>query len=221
VTPLAAIGSFAALAGLQTIVPGLDTAQVVRSAVTQGRRNGFATAFGIQIGTLIWGAAAALGISALLIASRLAFDVLRIAGAAYLIALGITMLWRSWRRADRPPAESFAEPAGRAAVQAAPRRNVLGCFARGITTNLLNPKAGVFYVAVMPQFIPVHSPHLLMGITLAGVHDLEGLTWFTLLITTVHLTRRWLQSKAVHRAMDRITGIVLVGFGVRLALSRS
>ncbi|HET9081928.1 MAG TPA: LysE family translocator [Trebonia sp.] len=98
--------SFAVVAGLMTIIPGLDTALVVRTAVTQGRRHGFAVALGINTGVLIWGAAAAAGVSALLVAPRLAYDAVRTAGAVYLVWLGTAMLWRTWKRrgtARRPP----------------------------------------------------------------------------------------------------------------------
>jgi threonine/homoserine/homoserine lactone efflux protein len=88
-------------------------------------------------------------------------------------------------------------------------------------TNLLNPKIGAFYVAILPQFIPAHSQHLMIGLTLAGVHDAEGIIWFTMLISAAHLARQLLQSSRVHRIMDRIAGTALIGFGVKLALSNA
>ena len=202
------------VAGLVTIIPGLDTALVVRTAVAQGRRQGFAVALGINTGVLIWGAAAAVGVSALLVASHVAYDALRFAGAAYLTWLGAVMLWRTWRRrgADGEAAD------GQLPAAVAPGR-ALRSWSRGVATNLLNPKIGAFYVAILPQFIPAHAPHLLMGLTLAGVHDVEGIAWFTLLICAAHLARRFLASDRARKIMDRITGTVLIGFGLRLALS--
>jgi threonine/homoserine/homoserine lactone efflux protein len=94
-TVYSALISFAVVAGLLTIIPGIDSALVVRAAVSQGRRAGFVTALGIGSGTLVWGAAAAIGVSALLTASRLGYDVLRLAGAGYLLTLGATMLCQS------------------------------------------------------------------------------------------------------------------------------
>ncbi len=149
-TTFSAVASFAVIAALLTIIPGLDTALVVRAAVTQGRRIGFATALGINTGTLIWGAAAAMGVSALLTASRVVYDALRLAGAAYLLWLGTSMLWRSRRRCDTGAAGAVgSEP-----VLASGRADVLASWSRGVATNLLNPKVGVFYVAMLPQFIP-------------------------------------------------------------------
>jgi threonine/homoserine/homoserine lactone efflux protein len=237
VTVISALASFALIAGLLTIIPGLDTALVIRSAVSQGRRAGFATALGIGTGTLAWGAAAAVGVSALLTASRLGYDALRIAGAVYLVALGATMLWRSrGPRAGAAAAPAAASADGAVAADtaagqqanvvtsghadSAPRPGSLRLWSRGVLTNLLNPKVGVFYVAMLPQFIPARSPHLLMGLALAGVHDVEGMIWFTLLITAAHRARRWLSGGRVKRGLDRITGAVLIGFGVRLAFSR-
>ena len=227
-TVYSALISFAVIAGLLTIIPGIDTALVVRAAVSQGRRAGFVTALGIGSGTLVWGAAAAIGVSALLTASRLGYDVLRLAGAVYLLTLGATMLWRSQRRRRSlithsetgPGVEAEADHATRQSAPASRGLGLLGMWSRGVLTNLLNPKVGVFYVAMLPQFIPARSPQLLMGLALAAVHDVEGMIWFTMLIATAHRARSWLNGDRVKRHMDRITGTVLVAFGLKLAFSR-
>jgi threonine/homoserine/homoserine lactone efflux protein len=212
---LSDVASFALVAGLVTIIPGLDTALVVRTAVTQGRSRGFAAAAGIATGCLVWGAAAAVGVSALLTASQLAYDVVRAIGAAYLVWLGAAMLWRTSRRGNS---------AGKQRASGEPetphsQESLFRCWLRGATTNLLNPKIGAFYLAMFPQFIPAHASHLLTGLVLAGIHDAEGIIWFALLISGVHLARRFLDSARAHKIMDRITGTVLIGFGVKLALS--
>ncbi len=211
---LSDLASFAVVAGLLTIIPGLDTALVVRTTVTQGRRRGYAVAFGIVTGCLVWGAAAAVGVSALLVASRLAYDAVRAAGAVYLIWLGAAMLWRTRRRHDPAPHDRDSQPAS-----PRPAESAFRSWLRGTTTNLLNPKVGAFYVAMLPQFIPAHVSHLLAGLVLAGVHDAEGIVWFTLLISAVHFARRFLDSNRARTIMDRITGTVLIGFGLKLALS--
>lgn len=208
------------VAGLVTIIPGLDTALVVRTTVTQGRHRGFAAAFGINTGVLAWGAAAAVGVSALLAASQLAYDVIRVMGAAYLVWLGTTMLWRTRRRRDTAPgAATSSDATSRQPGSPRPPESVFRSWLRGATANLLNPKIGAFYVAMLPQFIPAHASHLLMGLALAGIHDIEGIIWFTMLISAVHLARRFLGSDRIHQIMDRITGTVLIGFGLKLALS--
>lgn len=130
------VAAFAVVAGLLTIIPGVDTAVVLRTALTRDRRSAAATAAGILSGTLVWGVAASVGAAALL----------------------------------------------------------------------------------APQFIPPHAPHLAMGVLLALVHDVEGLIWFAAITVGAHAARRLLDRPAVHRAIDRITGTVLVAFGLRIAL---
>ncbi|GLB69053.1 lysine transporter LysE [Arthrobacter mangrovi] len=204
-----ALLSFAVVAALLTIIPGLDTILVLRASIAQGRLHGYATALGINAGAMAWGAAAAVGASALLAASETAFTVLQFAGAAYMIWLGATMLWRSFRRG---PVKNLEDP------QAHPGRGgLLLSWAKGAGTNLLNPKVGVFYIAMIPQFIPEGAPPLAMGIALAGVHNLLGLAWFSLIINGTHLVRGKLQRPGFVRATDRVTGLALVGFGASLA----
>jgi threonine/homoserine/homoserine lactone efflux protein len=207
------VASFAAVVALLTIVPGLDTTLVVRSAVVQGRRRGSATACGVVTGVLIWGAAAAGGISALLLASRIAYNIVRLAGAVYLLWLGVTLLRRSFTK--RRDDHSEAGHGTSRHVEG----SVLRSWWRGLASNLLNPKVGTFYIAILPQFIPAHSPHLLLGLTLTGVNAAEDVIWFTLLIIAAHLARRFLDNQRAHKIMERVSGTVLIGFGVRLALS--
>ena len=91
-------------------------------------------------------------------------------------------------------------------------------WSRGLLTNLLNPKVGAFYVAVLPQFIPHGSPALLVGLLLAGVHVVEALIWFSGLIAGAAALGGWLRRRSARRAVDTTTGVVLVGFGLRLGL---
>lgn len=211
-----AIASFAVVAGVLTIIPGLDTALVLRAALTKGRRHAFATAFGIATGALLWGAMAAVGATAVLTASHVAYTALRIAGALYLIWMGALMLRQSFRRHGSGHGEG-GSPLDGLPETGPPDNTPLRSWSRGLTTNLLNPKIGVFYMAMLPQFIPEDSPHLLMGLMLAGVHDAEGMIWFSGLIFGAHVAGRWLRSGAAHRVLDRITGSVLIGFGLKLA----
>lgn len=120
--------------------------------------------------------------------------------------LGESLLVKSFRhRADQAEAELPPASPGRA-------------YFTGLATNLLNPKVGVFYVAAIPQFIPHGSVPVLMGLSLAGVHAALTIVWFALLILGGGAASRLLRSPQATRIIDRITGVVLVGFGVRLAL---
>ncbi|MBB5076291.1 LysE family translocator [Nonomuraea endophytica] len=199
------IASFAAVVALLTLTPGLDTALIMRTSVLSGRRPAWGVVLGIQTGILVWGLATAAGLSALFAASQLAYEILRWAGVAYLVYMGARMLWNA-----RHPARSEADPVtdqtfGRA-------------FRRGLLTNLLNPKVGAFYVAMLPQFIPDDVPPALMGLALAGVHVGEGLVWSALLVAFATFMGGVLRTPRVRRLLDRLTGVVIIGFGVRLAV---
>lgn len=183
---------------------------VLRSAAANGRRHGFATALGVNTGALVWGAGAAVGVSALLTASTVAYTVVRIAGALYMIWIGSRLLIRALQ-GDGAGLAALRSPAG--------EPGLVRSWSRGLTTNLLNPKIGAFYVAVLPQFIPAHASHLAVGLLLALVHDVEGLVWFTAIILGVHSIRAVFARRRARRAIDGITGATLVGFGIKLGLS--
>jgi len=204
--------SFAVVAGLLTITPGLDTALVLRSAVAQGPRHGFATALGINAGVLAWGVGAAVGVSALLTASTLAFTALKVTGAVYMVWLGVRML----RAAVSDAATATATAADGPQVP----QSCWAAWRRGLVTNLVNPKIGAFYVAVLPQFVPEGASPLTAGLLLALVHNLEGLVWFAVLILGASRVRAVLQRRSARRAVDALTGTVLIGFGLRLGLAR-
>jgi len=205
-----ALASFALVAGLVTITPGLDTALVLRSALTQGRAPAYATALGVCTGCLGWGVAAAVGVSAVLTASTVAYTALRLIGAAYLVWLGLRWLTAAIGRTGPAEATGNGTPSTGARGWAAWRQ--------GFAVNILNPKVGAFYVALLPQFIPQDVPAMLMGALLATVHSIEGIVWFTLIITAAHVMRAWLARPRVQRGMNGITGATLIGFGIALAV---
>jgi RhtB (resistance to homoserine/threonine) family protein len=206
------IASFALVVGLLTVTPGLDTALILRTSLLVGRRSAWAVVLGIQIGTLLWGLLTSVGLSALLAASHLAYEVLRWAGVAYLVWMGVQMLRHS-RKGDADDDAALPEKPGSGRWWPA--------FHRGLLTNLLNPKVGVFYVAMLPQFMPDDVPHAAMGLLLAGVHVCEGLVWSALLIGFTGLVRGWLRRPSVKRGLDRLTGVIVIGFGLRLAVEQS
>jgi threonine/homoserine/homoserine lactone efflux protein len=215
---ITALWSFALVVGLLTLTPGLDTALILRTAALRSRREAWGVVLGIQVGTLAWGTLSSLGVSALLTASHTAYEVLRVAGAGYLLWMGGRMLWGSVRRQSGAAAAADDDAAVTAADTAVAGGGLLLGLRRGALTNLLNPKVGVFYVAVLPQFIPAGAPHLAMGILLTCVHVTEGLIWSAVLVAFAGVLRNWLRRPVARRVMDRITGVVVVGFGLRLAL---
>ncbi len=196
--------AFTLAAALLTLTPGLDTALVLRTVAAEGARRAFAAALGICLGCLAWGALVAVGLGMLLQASELAYLALKWIGAAYLFYLGLRLI--------------FARRGETEAVRPAARAN---WFARGLLTNLLNPKVGAFYVSFLPQFIPAGASVASTTLLLAAIHSALGLLWFALLIGATRPLAKWLRNPALVRGLDRATGGVLIFFGLKLALGRS
>ena len=147
-----ALAAWTGLVALLTITPGADMALVARSALAAGRREALWTTAGIASGLLVWAAASAVGVAALLAASATAYDALRLAGAAYLVWLGV----RSIARAGPPPAPP---PGARRPLR----------YATGLVSNLANPKIVVFYSTVLPGFVPEGAGPRLVAL-LAAIH---------------------------------------------------
>ncbi|HEY7874880.1 MAG TPA: LysE family translocator [Actinomycetota bacterium] len=201
---LGAAIAFGAFAALLTITPGLDTALVVRMSLGNGARMGRLTALGICAGCLVWGVAGAVGVTAVLTASGRAYDVLRYAGAAYLVWLGARTLFV---RSD--PVDDGAPPSTRSPWDA---------FRTGLLTNLLNPKVGAFYVSALPQFIPDDAPVLPTSVLLAAIHALEGVVWLFFVAALVARLGAQLRRPVVRRRLEQATGVVLIALGLRLAI---
>jgi threonine/homoserine/homoserine lactone efflux protein len=197
---------FLGIVTLLTITPGADMAMVARSVFTGGRRDAFATTLGISAGCLVWAFASAVGVAAVLAASRTAYDALRLVGAAYLVWLGVQSLLAARRGVAAPD-----EVAG-------PRRS--SPFRQGLLTNLFNPKIAVFYSTFLPQFIGPGDPALLLSLALAGVHIAFGLAWLSLYAWLLDRAVAAFKGSRLRRTLDAITGTVLVGLGLRLAAER-
>lgn len=202
-----ALVAFSIAAALLTITPGLDTALVLRTAAVEGPRRAMFAGTGIVTGVLAWGLIAALGLGAVLAVSEIAFRAVQLAGAAYLIWLG----WGMLRAAIRP------EPRGAATVVAPRAPN---WFLRGVMTNLLNPKVGVFYVSFLPQFLPTGVPVVPFSILLAGIHAAMGLVFFAAITAATVPFQRALTGRRLPRVLDGITGSVLIFFALRLLTDR-
>jgi threonine/homoserine/homoserine lactone efflux protein len=203
---LTSLLAFVLAASLLAITPGLDTTMILRTATLEGPRRAISAMAGIVTGCLVWGGAVALGLGALLAASEAAYTALKWAGAAYLIWLGIGLIRHP--RAALDAGETVAES----------RRH--GWFARGLLTNLLNPKIGIFYVSFLPQFVPEGAPVAGTIFLLASIHAALSGLWFGSLIAASAPLRRVLARPAAMRSMDRLTGGVFIAAGAKLALSR-
>lgn len=195
--------AFAGVAAVLTLTPGPDSLLVLRTAVAHGRRAALTAALGVQTGCLWWGAAAGLGLSAVLAASQTLYTAVRWAGACYLVYLGLRLLLH------RHDDENAPEPPGRR------------FFLRGLLTNALNPKVGVFYVSLLPQFVPHDAPVAAWSLLLTGVHVAEGLLWCGAIAVLADRLGHWLRRRAMRRALDRLAGTAFLVFAARLALRPS
>lgn len=221
--------AFTGAAVLIAMVPGPSTVIILRQAVSYGRPSGLAAVVGNEAGVMAWGLAAALGLTALLTASKVAYETMRFTGAAVLVFVGVRTLWRARRgAAGADPVESLesAEPAG--AVEAAGsapdrRRDGTGrgglrrSFRLGLVTNLANPKAGVFAVSFLPQFVPAGANATGMLVLLSALWALIDMVWYFGLVWLAGGAAGVLGASGLRRRLEQLSGAVLVGLGARLA----
>lgn len=201
--------AFAGVAAVIVVVPGPDMALVLRNGVAFGRRAALETAVGINAGLLVWALAAALGVAAILHASASAFTVLKLAGAAYLVWLGLRALRDAWRGASTSP--------GSAGYQSG---RVRSAFRQGLLSNLLNPKIALVFTTLIPQFVEPGDPAVAQTILLAAIFIGMGLVWLTSYALLVAQVGELLRRPVVRRALNATIGTVLTAFGFRLALER-
>jgi len=197
---LVSLVTFSLAAMLVVLLPGPDTLVVVRNLVRGGRPVAARTVLGVLSGLTVWVITAVLGLSAVLRASHDAYVGLRIVGAAYLIYLGVKSL-RS--RADK---------------ELSSRRLLgTGCTA-GLLTDLLNPKVGVFFVTVLPGFVPRGYSVPWMSLLLGAIFVILTGAYFVVLLIASRSVSRWLTESRLRKRVDRCAGVVLIGFGLRVAL---
>lgn len=198
---LVSLTTFTLAAVLVVLLPGPDTLVVVRNLVRGGRRTAARTVLGVLSGLTLWVVTVVLGLSAVLRASHDAYTGLRIVGAVYLIYLGAKSLRRQPEQ-DSPAA-----------------RRLLGTgYTAGLLTDLLNPKVGVFFVTFLPGFVPHGYPVAWTTLLLGAIFVVLTGAYFALLLTASRTVSRWLANSRLRRRMDRCTGLVLIGFGLRLVV---
>lgn len=196
---------FLVASGLVILIPGPDTLVVLRNALVAGRRVAARTAAGVLTGLSVWVTAAGLGVTAILRASHDGYLVLRICGAVYLTYFGLQAL-RS-RALGQPVADS------------PPKRSLVGRgYRAGLMTDLLNPKVGVFFMTFMPAFIPRGGPVAAFTFGMGAVFVLLTGVYFAVMLAFVSRLVMWLRNEGHRRRLNRATGLVLIGFGVRLAV---
>jgi RhtB (resistance to homoserine/threonine) family protein len=195
---------FLVVAAVVVVTPGVDMALVTKNALLHGRRAAQATAVGINLGILVWTVAAALGLAALIAASAAAFTAVKLAGAVYLIYLGVQAL-----RSRGETADGSRDAPGRGSA-----------FRQGLMSNLLNPKIAVFFTSLLPQFVDAEHAAPRDLLLLGALFNLMGLVWLLSYAALAARGRDLFRRPHIRRAIDRVTGVTLIALGVRLAFER-
>ena len=204
-------GSFLTFLGVSIVVivaPGPDTALTIRNTLRGGRPGGIGTALGVSIGQLIWAVATSVGLVAVLLASEPVFRAVRLAGAGYLIWLGLQSLRAAFRVHQPPEAGSTAGT----------RLSSRAAFVQGIVNNLGNPKMAVFFASVLPQFTATGHGMGSALVLLGFVFSVMTLAWLTTYAVVIATAGRLLRVSRLQRSIEAVSGVVLVGLGARVAI---
>lgn len=207
----ATILAFAAMAALLIMSPGPNGVLIARTVPTSGRAAGFANIAGFVVAFFVHGSFAIFGLSVLLLQSAHLFTAVKLAGAAYLVWIGLKALRDAWR--GLPAALVAVEPAKR-------RRTLLKAFGEGFLTNALNPKVAMFYVAAFPQFMPHGGVSPYSAYLLVAVHGCLNVAWFGPIVLLFDRLSAVARGGRVQRWIKALTGMVFVGFGIKLATLR-
>lgn len=199
--------SFLAFAAILIVVPGQDFAVVVKASLSSGRRSGAWASVGVATSNAVQGCIAVVGLGALIVASQPLFTAIKWAGVAYLAFLGLQALRSAWLHHHDTELD---------ATDASQRRAAVHGWRQGFLSNITNPKVLVFYLAVLPLFLPANAVWWQL-LLLAVSHAVLGLAYLLLLVTGLHRARRVLMRRAVRRGLDAATGFAFLGFSARLA----
>lgn len=194
---------------LLTMTPGADTMIVIRNTLRGGAKDGLVSNVGICLGLFVHATLSAVGISAVLLYSATAFTVLKSVGALYLLWLGFSSLKSFWN----------AKKIHQTAVEKKPF-SFWRSLQEGFLSNVLNPKAIVFYMAFLPQFINHEHSALAQSLFLALLHFIIGNIWQAILVYTVVSANGFITKKSVRQGLDAVSGIVMIALGIRLFLEK-
>jgi threonine/homoserine/homoserine lactone efflux protein len=217
--------AFALVALLAVMTPGPDFAIVTRASLAGGRRAGVLATLGIGTGLLVHASAAAAGLSVVIATSAVAFTVVKLIGAVYLLVLGVLALRGALRRRRDPDPDAAAAvealvTPGRPGPGRRSFRTARAAYTQGLLTNVLNPKAVLFFLSLMPQFIPAGGSVVAWTMLLTAILIAAALSWFALVAVLVVQLRGVLTRPRVARTVEGTTGAVFIGLAGRLALER-
>ena len=200
--------AFIPVAAILTITPGSDTMLVVNNSLTRSTKDGLFTVAGVNAGLLIHALASALGLSVILMNSATAFEMVKMAGALYIIFLGIQSL-RSSRK------NILAESTEKVCC-----KGISASLREGFLTNVLNPKVAIFYLALLPQFISPTENILRKSLLLMTIHFSMGITWLSFVSLTLGRMRHLISGGKFKKRLEMISGFVFIGLGLKIALSK-
>ncbi len=192
--------AFLIAALLVAMAPGVGTAMLLRQSVRGGRRSALGTVAGMELGVAAWALATALGLSVLLVASEVAYQGLRVVGVGVLLWFGVRSLLGK-REPDGPGAAAGGSSGFRA----------------GLVVNLANPKLAVFAISFLPQFVEPGAGRWAL-VAFAGLWVVVDAVWYLLVVALLVRISGWLSRSAVRRRLERVSGAVLIGLGIRLAV---
>lgn len=204
---MAILGTFLLMSFLLIILPGPDSSLVIQNSIMYGQKAGFKTVMGSVSGLLIHTSAAVLGLSALLMQSATLFTILKYIGAAYLIYIGFSAL----RTLKNPPTDEEIVVKGKEK----------SFFLQGFITCASNPKVAVFFLTFLPQFVQPNYNHMLQFAVMGIIYAVMTIIWFLLYVYLIDVFSKWLKRPTVQKSIQGCTGIVLLLFGLRLALEKT
>ncbi|WP_139490652.1 LysE family translocator [Brevibacillus dissolubilis] len=199
--------TFLVLSLFVVMSPGIDMALITKTTIGTGRKAGYQMALGITAGSLVHTFAAAFGLSAILMQSALAFEIVKYVGALYLIYLGVS-------------AFITRKPGTNGQMKERQTDEQHHAFKQGLLSNVLNPKVAMFFLTFLPQFVEAGAGTTQQLIVMGAIYTILSVTWFLAYVSFINYLREWLMSPKVQSVMDRVTGVVLIGFGLKLALEK-
>ncbi|GED29658.1 LysE family translocator [Brevibacillus centrosporus] len=200
---------FVVMSILLIILPGPDTGLATQNTIAHGKKGGFQTVFGITTGLVFHTLAAVFGLSAILVKSAVLFSVFKYVGAVYLIYLGLTSIWALKKNKGTEQEEQQGKYKHKSP------------FRQGLLTNLLNPKVAVFFLTFLPQFLSAGTKPFLQFLLMGATYTMLTILWFILYVSFINYIRNWMKKPSTQRAIQGISGFVLVAFGIKLAFEKA
>ena len=201
------------IAAMMVIIPGADTMLVMKNTLRYGPKAGRYNILGLATGLSFWTVIAILGLSVVIAKSVILFTTIKYLGAAYLIYLGVKSFFaKSMFSLDDMQSQAKN-------MASSPKRYYKTSFMQGSLSNILNPKTVLVYVTIMPQFLNLNGNINQQLIILASILTLLAVLWFLFLVYIIDYAKKWMKNSKFQKVFQKITGIILVGFGIKTGLS--